>query len=273
MMSCPKKSRDDERVICALMQHYEQNLDYIWPHYTQHLQWVLLVSNALAALSVYKTSVSPHFSPHLETLSFCLNEPVVKHIIYVIKQMKYKKESNGKIAFSCAVAAFSGFIIFQVHLQVHRWLSPSANVAWVCFTMWCISWWNYTKKRERDTWCIRQVPLKTWKSPSTVSKWRSRNVPFGSSCAASSDTSTTAFALNLTPSAKFFCPICLSKSTHVYSYIRILQKTCQTGRRRILLWQPQPIAFSFIKNANWVDVQPWCSSSLLITKLQTEFKK
>ncbi len=67
---------------------------------------MLLVSNALAALSVYKTSVSPHFSPHLETLSFCLNAPVVKHIIYVIKKMKYKKESNGKIAFSCAVAAF-----------------------------------------------------------------------------------------------------------------------------------------------------------------------
>lgn len=129
------------------------------------------------------------------------------------------------------------------------------------------------RERERDTWCIRQVPLKTWKSPSTVSKWRSRNVPFGSSCAASSDTSTTAFALNLTPSAKFFCPICLSKSTHVHSFIRILQKTCQTGRRRILLWQPQPIAFTFIKNANWANVQPWCSSSLLITKLQTEFKK
>jgi hypothetical protein len=100
---------------------------------------VLLVSNALAALPVYKTSVSPHFSLHLETLSFFLNAPVVKHIIYIIKQMKYKKESNGKIACSCAVAAFSGFIIFQVHLQVHRWLSPSANVAWVCFTMWFIS--------------------------------------------------------------------------------------------------------------------------------------
>lgn len=73
---------------------------------------MLLVSNALAALSVYKTSVSPHFSLHLETLSFCLNEPVVKHIIYVIKQMKYK-ESNAKIAFSYAVAAFSGFFSYH----------------------------------------------------------------------------------------------------------------------------------------------------------------
>ncbi len=149
MMSCPNKSRDDERVICVLMQHYEQNLDYIWPHYTRHLQWVLLVSNALAGLLVYKTSVSPHFSLHLETLSFCLKVPVVKHIIYIIKQMEYKNENNGKIA--CPVAAFTGFIIFQVHLQVHRWLSPSANVAWVCFTMWFISWWNYTlREREKE---------------------------------------------------------------------------------------------------------------------------
>ena len=68
------------------------------------------------------------------------------------------------------------------------------------------------KAREGLTWCIRHVPLKTWKSPSTVSKCKSRKTPSCKSCGSSSVTSTTAFALNFTPRAKLFCPICSPKT-------------------------------------------------------------
>lgn len=89
---------------------------------------------------------------------------------------------------------------FHTHKLEHSWFETYIH--------------HRRKVREGLTWCIRHVPLKTWKSPSTVTKCKSRKIPSCRSCGASSVTSTTAFALNFTPRAKFFCPICSPTTRH-----------------------------------------------------------